>query len=109
MKKLAMAALAVMVLILAGCGSNSHSEGNINGLWAATLNSSGSETLAFSTVLTVHSDGTLGSNSFGLYGEQHFVYFFPQRRKADPLRSWETSMVRCREISNTSSRAPALR
>jgi hypothetical protein len=66
MKKLAVAMLVVAGMMLAGCGSNSHATGNINGNWAATLNSSGAETFAFTTLLAVNADGSLGSSSFVL-------------------------------------------
>ncbi|MGA8867142.1 MAG: hypothetical protein WB510_09245 [Candidatus Sulfotelmatobacter sp.] len=64
MKKAVM--LVAMGMMLAGCGSNSHATGNINGNWAATLNSSGTEMFAFTTLLTVNADGSLGSNNFVL-------------------------------------------
>lgn len=61
---LAVAILLVVIPALAGCGANSHVVGNINGHWAATLNSSGADTFVFNTLLTVHSDGSLGSSNF---------------------------------------------
>ncbi|MGA8764543.1 MAG: hypothetical protein WB562_16870 [Candidatus Sulfotelmatobacter sp.] len=64
MKKLVGAMLVVLTMMLAGCGSNSHATGNINGNWAATLNSSGTETFAFTTLLTVNAGGSLGSTNF---------------------------------------------
>ena len=66
MKRITVAAVLGVGLILAGCGSNSHTTGNINGNWAATLSSSGAETFAFTTLLTVNSDGSLGSSNFVL-------------------------------------------
>jgi len=66
MKKIAAAMLVVVGMMLAGCGSNSHTTGNINGNWAATLNSSGTETFAFTTLLTVNANGSLGSTNFVL-------------------------------------------
>jgi hypothetical protein len=51
-------------MALSGCGSNSTAVGNVNGTWNATLNSSGSETFAFVTNLTVNSDGALGPENF---------------------------------------------
>jgi hypothetical protein len=66
MKKTVAALLLGMTLILAGCGSNSHVAGNINGLWSATLSSTGPSTFAFMTQLTVNADGSLGTNSFNL-------------------------------------------
>src|SRR5579864_4408537 len=66
MKKsnLAVVTLLVVTLALASCGSNSHGAGNINGTWAATLSSTGPDTFAFNTVLTVNGDGSLGSSNF---------------------------------------------
>jgi hypothetical protein len=66
MKKVAVAVLGVFGLLLAGCGSNSHTASNINGNWAATLSSSGAESFAFTTLLTVNADGSLGSSNFTL-------------------------------------------
>lgn len=56
--------LLVVILALAGCGSNSHVVGNINGNWAATLSSTGQDTFVFNTRLAVHGDGSLGSSNF---------------------------------------------
>jgi len=66
MKKssLAIAILLVVTLALASCGANSHMVGNINGNWAATLSSTGADTFAFNTLLTVNADGSLGSSHF---------------------------------------------
>jgi hypothetical protein len=66
MKKsnLAVVILVLVTLALAGCGSNSHVVGNINGNWSATLSSSGPDTFAFTTLLTVNADGSLGSSHF---------------------------------------------
>ena len=59
MKKLAVALLLAMGLILAGCGSNSKS-GNINGTWSAALtNNDGTQAFTFTTSITENSDGTL--------------------------------------------------
>lgn len=66
MKKLATAILLTMSMMLAGCGSNSHATGNINGNWAATLTSSGSTMFAFTTLLTVNAGGSLGTTNFVL-------------------------------------------
>jgi hypothetical protein len=64
MNKFALVVLMVLGLALAGCGSNSHATGNINGNWQATLNSSGTETIAFNTLLTVNAGGSLGTSNF---------------------------------------------
>lgn len=64
MKKLAVAILISASMMLAGCGSNSQATGNINGNWAATLTSSGTTTIAFTTLLTVNAGGSLGSSNF---------------------------------------------
>lgn len=66
MKKLSAIALLGISLILSGCGSNTHATGNINGLWTASLSSSGATTFTFMTNLTVNADGSLGSSSFNL-------------------------------------------
>ena len=67
MKKNAVVVLLAMPLILAGCGSNSHTTGNINRMWSATLsNSKLANTFAFMTNLTVNADGSLGTTSFSL-------------------------------------------
>ena len=62
-KRIAAVILLAASLALSGCGSNSNVAGNINGTWNATLNSSGTETFAFVTNLTVNSDGSLGTSS----------------------------------------------
>jgi hypothetical protein len=66
MKKITAIALLGLTLILSSCGANSHLVGNINGLWAATLSSSGAATFRFITNLTVNADGSLGSSSFNI-------------------------------------------
>ena len=63
MKRIAAVILLAASLALSGCGSNSNVAGNINGTWNATLNSLGTETFAFVTNLTVHSDGSLGTSN----------------------------------------------
>jgi hypothetical protein len=63
MQRMAAVILLAASLALSGCGSNSNIAGNINGTWNATLNSSGAETFAFVTNLTVNSDGSLGTSS----------------------------------------------
>jgi len=65
MWKIAAAILLAASLVLSGCGANSVT-GNINGTWEATLNSSGNETFAFVTNLTVNSDGSLGTSSLDI-------------------------------------------
>ena len=62
--KIFVALLLASTLTLAGCGANSHVAGNINGNWAATLSSTGADTFAFTTLLTVNADGSLGSSNF---------------------------------------------
>lgn len=64
MKNIFAACLLVVTLVLGGCGANSHGTGNINGNWAATLTSTGPDSFAFTTLLTVNADGSLGSNNF---------------------------------------------
>jgi len=66
MKSIAAVLLLAASVALSGCGSNSTVVGNINGTWNATLNSSGTETLAFVTNLTVNSGGSLGTSSFNI-------------------------------------------
>lgn len=66
MKKLTLVLWLGLTLIFTGCGSNSHVTGNINGMWSATLSSSGANTFAFMTNLTVNADGSLGTSSFNL-------------------------------------------
>lgn len=66
MTKITAIALLGMSLILSSCGANSHLVGNINGLWAATLSSSGAPTFTFMTDITVNANGALGSTSFNL-------------------------------------------
>jgi hypothetical protein len=66
MKKITAIALLGISLILSSCGANSHLVGNINGLWAATLSSTGVDTFSFRTNLTVNADGSLGTTNFSL-------------------------------------------
>ncbi len=66
MKQFTAIALLGISLILSSCGANTHATGNINGLWTATLASSGATTFTFMTNLTVNADGSLGSTSFNL-------------------------------------------
>jgi hypothetical protein len=66
MRRVTAIALLGISLILSGCGANTHATGNINGLWNATLSSSGATTFTFMTNLTVNADGSLGSSSFNL-------------------------------------------
>lgn len=66
MRKMTAIALLTISLILSGCGSSTHATGNINGLWSASLSSSGAPTFTFMTNLTVNADGSLGSSSFNL-------------------------------------------
>jgi hypothetical protein len=61
MKKLAVAWLVAVVLTLAGCGSNDHHQGNINGTWTAVLTDTN---FNFSTSLVVNSNGTLNVSQF---------------------------------------------
>jgi hypothetical protein len=63
MQRIAAVILLAVSLVLSGCGSPSSVTGNINGTWKATLNSSGNETFAFVTNLTVNGDGSLGTSS----------------------------------------------
>ena len=64
MKKYAVASLAVLSLVLAGCGSNNKSA-NINGNWSANLtNSNGTQVFSFSTSVTEMSGGTLSFSNF---------------------------------------------
>jgi hypothetical protein len=62
MKQLFTALLLVASVALTGCGSSS--TGNINGTWKAILTSTPNETFAFTTSLTVNSNGSLGSSNF---------------------------------------------
>jgi hypothetical protein len=66
MNRIVTVILLAASLALSGCGSNSTAVGNINGTWNATLNSSGTETFAFVTNLTVNSDGALGTSSINI-------------------------------------------
>jgi hypothetical protein len=66
MMRIAAVILLATSLALSGCGSNSTAVGNINGTWNATLNSSGTETLAFVTNLTVNGGGALGTSSINI-------------------------------------------
>jgi len=63
MQRITAVILLAASLVLSGCGSNSSVTGNINGTWEANLNSSGTETFAFITNLTVNGDGSLGTSS----------------------------------------------
>jgi hypothetical protein len=65
MRKLAVAVLLGLGLILVGCGTDKNS-GNINGNWTATLtDGSGGQEFAFTTALiATGSSGTLTVNSF---------------------------------------------
>ena len=69
MKKIVTAVLLALSFVLASCGAGSHANGNINGLWSASLSNS-QPTLAnqftFMTNLTVNADGSLGTTSFHL-------------------------------------------
>lgn len=64
MRMFGMTMLVAVGLMLAGCGSNTHVAGSINGNWTATLTSSGPDTFTFITFLTGHADGSLGSSNF---------------------------------------------
>ena len=65
MFKVALAVVLVAGLALAGCGSQSHNSGNINGKWTATLtDSNGNPMFGFGTSLTVSDDGTLVVSNF---------------------------------------------
>jgi hypothetical protein len=67
MRKIFAVTLLGVSLILSGCGPNSHANGNINGLWTATLsNSSSPNNFVFMTNLTVNADGSLGTTSFNI-------------------------------------------
>jgi hypothetical protein len=66
MQRIAAVIVLAASLVLSGCGSGSRVTGNINGTWKATLNSSGNETFAFVTNLTVNGDGSLGTGSFDI-------------------------------------------
>jgi hypothetical protein len=66
MNRIGAVLLLAASLALSGCGSNSKVSGNINGTWNATLNSSGTETFAFVTNLTVNSDGSLATSSINI-------------------------------------------
>ena len=63
MKSIAAVVLLAASLSLSGCGSNSTVNGNINGMWTATLNSSGAESFGFVTNLVVNGRGALGTSS----------------------------------------------
>lgn len=64
MRRFAVAALLVLGLILAGCGSSNNS-GNINGTWNATLLDSNNTTaFSFGTSLAVNSGGSLTVTNF---------------------------------------------
>ena len=64
MKSIAAVLLLAASFALSGCGSNSTVNGNINGTWTATMNSSGAESFGFVTNLVVNSGGALGTSSF---------------------------------------------
>ena len=66
MKKISTLVLLGLTLIFSSCGSSSHPTGNINGLWSATLSSSGTQEFTFMTNLTVNADGSLGTGSFNI-------------------------------------------
>jgi hypothetical protein len=67
MRKFTAFALLAVSLALSGCGAGSHANGNINGLWSATLsNSTLANDFIFMTNLTVNADGSLGTTSFNL-------------------------------------------
>ncbi|HEY6370915.1 MAG TPA: hypothetical protein VIX37_10070 [Candidatus Sulfotelmatobacter sp.] len=66
MNKTVAVVLLSITLILSGCGSNSTSSANINGMWSATLANATTNTFAFTTHLTVKADGSLGTTSFSL-------------------------------------------
>ena len=74
MKKLAVALLLGVGLVLAGCGSNSKS-GNINGTWSAVLTNSsdGSQAFTFTTSITENSDGTLSITNLTISSNSCFV------------------------------------
>jgi hypothetical protein len=63
MKSIAAILLLAVSVALSGCGSNSTVNGNINGSWNATLDSSGNEMFGFITVLTVNGGGALGTSN----------------------------------------------
>ena len=60
MKKISVAWIVAVVLVLVGCGSNG-SRGNINGTWTAVLTDTD---FSFGTSLVVNSDGTLSVSQF---------------------------------------------
>src|SRR5579871_3548314 len=65
MRRLAVAALLVLGLVLAGCGSSSSNSGNINGTWNATLLDTNNTTVfSFGTSLAVNGDGSLTISNF---------------------------------------------
>jgi len=66
MKKIIVACLLGIGFVLSSCGSNSHVNGNINGMWSATLNSASANTFIFMTDLIVNADGSLGTTSFNI-------------------------------------------
>lgn len=64
MRRFAVAALLVLGLALAGCGSSNHS-GNINGTWNATLLDTNNTTVfSFGTSLSENGDGSLTITNF---------------------------------------------
>lgn len=65
MKKLAVAMLLVVGLVMVGCGSDSNNKGNINGTWSATLTDTNqNQVFNFSTNLVENSDGTVSISNF---------------------------------------------
>ena len=74
MKKIAVALLLVVGLMLVGCGSNSKS-GNINGNWTAALTNSsdGSQAFTFTTSITENNDGTLSVTNLTISSSSCFV------------------------------------
>jgi hypothetical protein len=65
MFKVALAVVLVAGLALAGCGSQSHNSGNINGHWTAALaDPNGNPMFGFGTSFTVSGDGALVVSNF---------------------------------------------
>ena len=65
MKRLAVAFVMFISLVLIGCGSSSSNSSNIDGNWNATLISGGNQTVfAFGTSLKVNGDGSLSVSNF---------------------------------------------
>ena len=66
MKKLAVAMLLLVGVMLVGCGSNSNNKGNVSGNWTATLmDTQGNQSFAFTTVLVDQGDGNVSVSKFG--------------------------------------------